>query len=85
MRQSNSNSSVPKRTWPLLFSGIAEDAAGYKGSKDWTRFYSVFYQAEPLMLESHLRSDLKRIGAVTWKVIVVNGSTKSKAKKSRGK
>jgi hypothetical protein len=25
----------------VAFSGIAEDTAGYKGSKDWTRFYSV--------------------------------------------
>jgi hypothetical protein len=41
----------------VAYSGIAEDTAGYRGSKDWTRFYSVIYQAEPLMLETHLRSD----------------------------
>jgi hypothetical protein len=69
----------------IAFSGIAEDSAGYKGSKDWTRFYAVIYQAQPFMLESHLRSDLKRIGATTWTAIVVNGpteSTKSRAKKA---
>jgi hypothetical protein len=57
------------------FSGVAEDTAGYKGSKDWTHFYAVIYQAEPFMLESQLRHDLKRIGAATWTPIVVNGPT----------
>jgi REase_DpnII-MboI len=68
------------------FSGVTEDTAGYKGSKDWTRFYAVIYQAEPFMLESHLRSDLKRIGAATWTPIVVNGpTTKNKnGKKNSG-
>ena len=65
----------------VAFSGIVEDTAGYKGSKDWTRFYSVIYQAEPFMLESHLRGDLKRIGAATWTPIVVNGPTKTTTKK----
>jgi hypothetical protein len=60
------------------FSGVAEDTAGYKGSKDWTRFYAVIYQAEPFMAESQLRSDLKRIGAATWTPIVVNGPTTKK-------
>jgi hypothetical protein len=54
-------------------SGIFEDSAGYKGSKDWTRFYCVIYQAKPFMLESHLVSDLKRIEANSWKAFVVNG------------
>jgi hypothetical protein len=69
----------------IAFSGVAEDTAGYKGSKDWTRFYAVIYQAQPFMLESQLRSDLKRIGAARWIPIVVNGPTKStegRAKKS---
>jgi len=65
------------------FSGVAEDTAGYKGSKDWTRFYAVIYQAEPFMLESHLRSDLKRIGAATWTPIVVNGPTAKKASRDK--
>jgi hypothetical protein len=68
----------------VAFSGIAEDTAGYRGSKDWTQFYSVIYQAEPFMLESHLRSDLKRIGAATWTPIVVNGPTE-RAKRRRRK
>ena len=70
----------------VAFSGVAEDTAGYRGSKDWTRFYAVIYQAQPFMLESQLRSDLKRIGAATWTPIVVNGPTKSEGKKgSRNK
>ena len=69
----------------VAFSGVAEDTAGYKGSRDWTRFYAVIYQAEPFILEGHLRSDLKRIGAATWTPIVVNGPTASKAKKAGGK
>jgi hypothetical protein len=72
----------------VAFSGIVEDTAGYKGSKDWTRFYSVVYQAEPFALESHFRSDLKRIGAATWTPIVVNGPTggsKGRTKKARRK
>jgi hypothetical protein len=60
----------------VAFSGITEDSAGYKGSKDWTRFYAVLYQAEPFMLGSHFRHDLGRVGAVTWTPIVVNGPTK---------
>jgi hypothetical protein len=62
----------------VAFSGVAEDTAGYKGSKDWTRFYAVIYQAKPFMLESHLRSDMKRIGAATWTPILVNGPARHK-------
>ena len=32
------------------FSGIAEDTAGYKGSKDWTRFYETTFRAGALLL-----------------------------------
>jgi hypothetical protein len=63
------------------FSGIAEDSAGYKGSKDWTRFYAVIYQAQPFASRSQFRSDMKRIGATAWKTILVNGPTKKKALK----
>jgi hypothetical protein len=67
----------------IAFSGVAEDTAGYKGSKDWTRFYAVIYQAQPFVLESQFRSDLTRIGATTWEAFVVNGPTKSKARNSK--
>jgi hypothetical protein len=69
----------------VAFSGVAEDTAGYKGSRDWTRFYAVIYQAQPFVLESQLRSDLKRIGAATWTPIVVNGPTHREAKKAKGR
>lgn len=74
-----------KEQMAVAFSGVTEDTAGYKGSKDWTRFYAVIYQAQPFMLESQLRSDLRRIGATTWTPIVVNGPTKGEAKKTKGK
>src|ERR1019366_7320260 len=65
------------------FTGIVEDTGGYKGSKDWTRFYAVMYQAKPFILKSHLQSDVKRIGAATWKAILVNGATKPRARKKK--
>lgn len=61
------------------FTGVVEDTGGYKGSKDWTRFYAVMYQAEPFIMKSHLQSDLKRIKAATWKAILVNGKTTPRA------
>ncbi|MBR0684420.1 hypothetical protein JQ594_00695 [Bradyrhizobium manausense] len=64
-------------------SGIFEDTAGYRGSKDWVRFYSVIYQAQAFMLESHLRHDLKRVGAAVWTPIVVNGSSRRSAAKKQ--
>jgi hypothetical protein len=49
----------------VAFTGVVEDTGGYKGSKDWTRFYAVMYQAKPYILRSQLQSDMKRIGAAT--------------------
>ena len=74
-----------KKDVAVAISGIAEDSAGYNGSKDWTRFYAVLYQAQAFISESEVRHELKRIGAKNWKPIVVNGpakkSTRSRAKK----
>jgi SnoaL-like protein len=61
---------------------VAEDTAGYQGSKDWTRFYAVFYQAKPFLLESHLRHEMKRIDAAIWTGIVVNGPAKKKRRRA---
>jgi hypothetical protein len=66
----------------VAFSGLAEDTAGYKDPK-WKRFYAVVYQAKPFVLDSHLQSDMQRIGATTWKVFLVNGDTKPKLTKKR--
>lgn len=60
------------------FSGIAEDTAGYKGSKDWTRFFAVVYQSKPFASKSDFHDDMKRIGAAGWTAILVNGPTKRK-------
>jgi hypothetical protein len=64
------------------FSGITEDTAGYKGSKDWTRFYAVIYQAQPFALKRDLYDDIKRIGATEWKTILVNGPAKKRGRRS---
>ena len=64
------------RAW----SGVIEDTAGYKGSKDWTQFYAVVYQAKPFLPRSQATSDLKRIKAATWRAILVNGAVKRKRK-----
>jgi hypothetical protein len=68
----------------VSFTGVVEDVGGYRGSKDWTRFYAVMYQAQPFILKSQLQSDLKRIKAATWKAILVHGATNhtSKGKKT---
>ena len=62
----------------VAFSGVMEDTGGYKGSKDWTRFYAVIFQAKPFILGSHLESDMKRIKAATWKACLVSGDTRPK-------
>jgi hypothetical protein len=59
------------------YSGIVEDSAAYKSSKDWT------YQAKPYALESYFRGDLKRIHATAWEVYLVTGPIK-KANRSKG-
>lgn len=69
----------------VAFSGIAEDAAGYQGSKDWTRFYAVFYQAQPFILASEICDDMKRIRAKFWIPILVNGPMASKALRNGNK
>jgi hypothetical protein len=65
------------------YSGIVEDTAGYKGSKDWTRFFAVIYQAKPFLPKSHLKSDMQRIGAATWTPIPVNGETTPRVRSKR--
>jgi len=65
------------------FSGIVEDTGGYKGSKDWTRFIAVIYQAKPFIPKSHMRSDMQRIKAATWTAILVNGDTTHKIRTAK--
>jgi hypothetical protein len=59
-------------------SGVIEDIGGYRGSKDWIRFYSVFYQAHPFMTEAEVRRELKRTGGNVWTPFVVNEPTNRK-------
>ncbi|MDS4068468.1 MAG: hypothetical protein RKO24_02490 [Candidatus Competibacter sp.] len=53
--------------------GIFEDAGGYSGSHDWTRFYSLIYQTEAFESEDRVHSEMTRAGLVTWKAILVTG------------
>jgi hypothetical protein len=64
-------------------SGVIEDIGGYRGSKNWTRFYSVFYQSHPFMTEAQVRKELQRAGGTAWTPIVVNGLTKPKQAKKQ--
>ncbi len=54
--------------------GIFEDASGYIGSLDWTRFYSVIYQTSAFESEDRIRSELTRAGLVTWTGILLTGA-----------
>ena len=54
--------------------GIFEDAGGYSGSLDWTRFYTVIYQTSAFESEDRIRSELTRAGLVTWTGILVTGA-----------
>src|ERR1017187_3049270 len=69
-----------KKDLGVAIRGVIEDIGGYQGSKDWNRFYSVFYQAKPFMTEEEALHDIKRSGGQPWTAIVVNGPTKLKRK-----
>jgi hypothetical protein len=43
----------------------------------------VIYQARPFISKSQLEYDMKRIGAMTWKAILVNNPTKRSAVPNR--
>lgn len=55
--------------------GITEDLAGYSGSLDWTKFYTVVYQTKPFTNESQFQAALSGSGkADRWNFIVVTGA-----------
>lgn len=64
-------------------SGIIEDTAGYKGSDDWTKFYSVIYMTEPFEASARVRADLRRVGAIEWRSVLVNGGASKVNKEKR--
>lgn len=63
-------------------SGIFEDASGYSGSFDWTRFYSIIYQTKHFETEDRIRSEMTRAGLITWRSFLVTGGDPHKPKKS---
>ena len=66
-------------------SGIFEDTAGYKGSLDWTRFYSVIYMTEAFEAPARFHADMTRAGAVNWTVIPVTGAGEKQRRTRKGK
>ncbi len=66
-------------------SGIFEDTAGYKGSLDWTRFYSVIYMTEPFESPARFHADMSRAGALNWTVIPVSGAGEKQRRFRKGK
>ena len=69
----------------VAYSGVIEDTAGYKAAREWTRFYAVIYQKHPFLPKSHMKSDMRRIGALEWTPILLNGKTTQRAKKRAAK
>jgi hypothetical protein len=55
----------------VAIGGLAEDASGYRKSREWTRFYALIYQTGPFIPESKLNYEMTRFGATTWKWRVV--------------
>ncbi|MFZ0890721.1 MAG: hypothetical protein WA005_19955 [Candidatus Binataceae bacterium] len=66
-------------------SGIYKDMAGYSGSADWTRFYTVLYQTEAFVSEDRFRTAVSRGGSNVWTPILVTGSGERKARNPRKK
>jgi hypothetical protein len=64
-------------------SGIFEDISGYKGSSDWSRFYTVVYQTESFESEDRFRSEMTRVGALSWMPILVTGGGARRKGKAR--
>jgi hypothetical protein len=63
--------------------GIYEDMAGYSGSADWTRFYTVLYQTDAFVSEEAFSKAVSRGGSHVWTPILVTGSGDRKAKKKK--
>jgi hypothetical protein len=54
--------------------------AGYCGSLDWTRFYTVLYQTEAFVSEEKFKKAVSRGGRHEWTPIVVTGGGTRKKK-----
>ena len=64
-------------------SGIYEDMAGYSGSRDWVRFYSVIYLTKPFTTFAQIVADLNRPDAPNWTPIAVVGAGKRQPRRGR--
>jgi hypothetical protein len=61
--------------------GLFEDSAGYRGSKDWTRFYSVIYQTGAFGTEKDLTAAFDMGDLVDWTPLLVTGKGARTTKK----
>ncbi|MGE5565884.1 MAG: hypothetical protein ACM3YN_07005 [Parcubacteria group bacterium] len=61
--------------------GIYADMHGYSGSKDWRRFFAVFYTSAPILHQDRLEEQFRWANAnLSWKPIIVHGAGTRKAK-----
>lgn len=63
--------------------GIYEDMAGYSGSADWTRFYTVVYQTDAFVSAESFQKAVSRGGSHVWTAIRVTGSGQRKVKNKK--
>lgn len=61
-------------------SGLFEDSVGYKGSSDWTRYFSLLYQTDAFGTERQLESEFQLKALVNWKPILVTGPGRRKTR-----
>lgn len=67
--------------------GLFEDASGYKGNSDWTRFISVVYMTGAFGTEEEFKAAFDRADLIDWTPILVTGRsapTRQKAGKRGG-
>lgn len=69
-------------------SGVFEDNSGYKGTKDWENFVSIFYMTEAFESPARILADLTRAECNNWEAVVVVGKgeraqTKKKQKQTK--
>jgi hypothetical protein len=63
--------------------GLFEDAAGYRASSDWTRFYSVIYMTGAYGTKEHLLTAFEQAKMVNWIPVLVTGKgERTKSSKS---
>lgn len=63
-------------------SGVFEDMSGYSCSRDWIRFFSVFYLTHPFETQARIVSDFTRPEAPAWVPLTVVGTGARKPRRT---